>query len=424
MSVSQSATITLLKHFKWNRDKLMTSYFDNPKKVLEAAGVGDDSVSAIPKPIALALSSEENDNEVECSICSMDVKESEMHSLNICGHSFCLDCWEAYLSIQINEGQSYVNCAHKDCSALVPETEVKMLVSAVVYQKYCTFFMQSFVDNNDNVKWCPAPNCGNAVTSDMVRGTTVTCNCGYRFCFQCSEEAHAPASCKQVKLWIKKCQDSSETNNWIIANTQECPKCSLPTEKNGGCNHMTCRQCKHEYCWVCSKDWKGHNDFYSCNRYQKSKDDKKGKKNSRKEREIQRQEMRRALEKYLHYHSRFANHAKSSELEATSDKAIKKMRDMQATEATAGEVLFIEQATKQLAIARSVLKYSYVLRYYMEDEDNKTILLEFCQEDLEKTAEELSENLGNPMKNKLQIVNLTALVETRVHNMVDAADRQ
>jgi len=187
---------------------------------------------------------------------------------------------------------------------------------------------------------------------------------------------------------------------------------------------MTCRQCKHEYCWVCSKDWKGHNDFYSCNRYQKSKDDKKGKKNSRKEREIQRQEMRRALEKYLHYHSRFANHAKSSELEATSDKAIKKMRDMQATEATAGEVLFIEQATKQLAIARSVLKYSYVLRYYMEDEDNKTILLEFCQEDLEKTAEELSENLGNPMKNKLQIVNLTALVETRVHNMVDAADRQ
>ena len=28
-----------------------------------------------------------------------------------------------------------------------------------------------------------------------------------------------------IKKWIKKCDDDSETSNWISANTKECPKC-------------------------------------------------------------------------------------------------------------------------------------------------------------------------------------------------------
>ena len=45
---------------------------------------------------------------------------------------------------------------------------------------------------------------------------------------------------------MKKCSDDSETFNWISAHTKECPKCSYPTEKNGGCNHMTCKKCRYE----------------------------------------------------------------------------------------------------------------------------------------------------------------------------------
>lgn len=41
--------------------------------------------------------------------------------------------------------------------------------------------------------------------------------------------------------------------------------------------HMTCRQCHHEFCWLCMGDWKIHNDrtggFYSCNLYKPSQDD-------------------------------------------------------------------------------------------------------------------------------------------------------
>ena len=37
-----------------------------------------------------------------------------------------------------------------------------------------------------------------------------------------------------------KCQDDSETKNWLTANTKPCPKCGKPVEKNGGCNLVVC----------------------------------------------------------------------------------------------------------------------------------------------------------------------------------------
>ncbi|XP_070957127.1 uncharacterized protein [Macaca nemestrina] len=73
-----------------------------------------------------------------------------------------------------------------------------------------------------------------------------------------------------LKKWIKKCDDDSETSNWIAANTKECPKCHVTIEKDGGCNHMVCRNqnCKAEFCWVCLGPWEPHGSaWYNCNRY-------------------------------------------------------------------------------------------------------------------------------------------------------------
>lgn len=69
----------------------------------------------------------------------------------------------------------------------------------------------------------------------MISGTIVKCSCGYRFCFSCHREAHAPATCEQVKQWERKCKDDSETEHWKYANTKDCPKCQTSVEKNGGC---------------------------------------------------------------------------------------------------------------------------------------------------------------------------------------------
>lgn len=51
---------------------------------------------------------------------------------------------------------------------------------------------------------------------------------------------------------------SSLNDIWVRQNTKECPKCRVPIEKNQGCNHMTCRYCSFEFCWLCMRPYKTH----------------------------------------------------------------------------------------------------------------------------------------------------------------------
>jgi hypothetical protein len=40
--------------------------------------------------------------------------------------------------------------------------------------------------------------------------------------------------------------------------TSNCPTCSIPILKNGGCKHMTCKKCSHEFCWHCLQPYYNH----------------------------------------------------------------------------------------------------------------------------------------------------------------------
>ena len=76
--------------------------------------------------------------------------------------------------------------------------------------------------------------------------------------------------CQTVNLWLRKNSAESENANWILANTKPCPKCKRPIEKNQGCMHMVCSQCRSEFCWLCLGNWAEHGErtggYYSCNR--------------------------------------------------------------------------------------------------------------------------------------------------------------
>ena len=33
------------------------------------------------------------------------------------------------------------------------------------------------------------------------------------------------------------------------------PRCGIITEKNNGCNHITCAKCGHQWCWLCNGNY-------------------------------------------------------------------------------------------------------------------------------------------------------------------------
>lgn len=152
-----------------------------------------------------------------------------------CAHRFCVDCYRTYLEQKIKfEGESRrIQCMEEKCNLIVDEKTVGLVVNNDVFERYRTMLNRTYVDDSPNLRWCPAPNCEYAIEcnvgassahgsrsatkrrrKDVPRDNvvpTVKCACGQAFCFSCGFEGHGPAVCDVVKMWIRKCEDDSET---------------------------------------------------------------------------------------------------------------------------------------------------------------------------------------------------------------------
>lgn len=82
-----------------------------------------------------------SDEDVECGICLMTVKIWEQPTTKIsCGHNFCTQCWESYLSSKILEGMHHdILCPAYECSILVPLDVIERLVSPDLTRRYLHF---------------------------------------------------------------------------------------------------------------------------------------------------------------------------------------------------------------------------------------------------------------------------------------------
>ena len=95
-----------------------------------------------------------------------------------CGHYFCNNCWREYLMVKIvSEGASHsIACPASDCDLLVDDVKVMtLLTDQKVKTKYQHLIANAFVQCNRLMRWCPAPDCPNAVKATQV--TFVRCKC-------------------------------------------------------------------------------------------------------------------------------------------------------------------------------------------------------------------------------------------------------
>ncbi|KMP01735.1 hypothetical protein DIZ76_010943 [Coccidioides immitis] len=383
----ESAAI-LLRFGRWNRERLIESYMDHPEKILEEAGLGSN-ITGTPKTEVV--------DGFMCDICCEDGEDLQTFAMR-CGHRFCVDCYRHYLVQKIKEeGEAArIQCPQDQCQQIVDSKSLELLVPDDIKERYHILLTRTYVDDKANLKWCPAPNCEFAVdcsvkTRELDRIVpTVRCSCAHMFCFGCTLNDHQPAPCAIVKMWLKKCKDDSETANWISANTKECPKCHSTIEKNGGCNHMTCRKCKHEFCWMCMGLWSEHGtSWYNCNRYEE--------KSGAEARDAQARS-RRSLERYLHYYNRYANHEQSAKLDKDLYlKTEKKMVNLQTQSGMSWiEVQFLDTASRTLQECRQTLKWTYAFAFYLA-RNNLTEMFEDNQKDLELAVESLSEMFEKPV---------------------------
>ncbi|XP_017778653.1 PREDICTED: protein ariadne-2 isoform X2 [Nicrophorus vespilloides] len=376
LRITPSLAKVLLHGHKWSVSEIVNKYRENASALL---------INSKIKPTSVVHLQGTSSKYINCPVCTVSQQCDKFCSL-LCGHKFCRDCWTSHFEVQINQGISTgISCMARDCEVLAHEDFVlKHLTQSEMREKYQQFTFQDYVKSHPELRFCPGPNCSCVIKSPEVKAKRSVCEyCKTTFCFKCGMDYHAPTDCQVIRKWLTKCADDSETANYISAHTKDCPKCHICIEKNGGCNHMQCYKCKHDFCWMCLGDWKSHgSEYYECSRY---------KDNPNIAHESVHVQAREALKKYLHYYERWENHSKSLKLEVeTIDKLRKRINQkVMAGLGTWIDWQYLFAAANLLAKCRYTLQYTYPYAYFMETGSRKQ-LFEYQQAQLEAEIENLS----------------------------------
>jgi len=187
---------------------------------------------------------------------------------------------------------------------------------------------------------------------------------------------------------------------------------------------MTCKNtsCKWEFCWVCSGPWKDHSgSYYNCNKYdpEKDKDTADGKKKD---------SSRAALERYLHYYTRYTNHHNSLKFELDAKtKMENKIKEMETLgDNTWMDCLYLNEANEALYECRYALKFTYVFAFYLPKEANFRHHFEMQQTELERQTEELAEQLEKEVAEiqRMDVVHCFQMAKKRLRNLMELVEAE
>ena len=225
-----------------------------------------DNSSVRTNSIIEVKDNRENNNSSElCTICFDTINVSTGNKLP-CGHFCCETCLFQYLKTEIESAKvAKLQCFVRDCDYLLTEDFIlsKLKDDQKLIDKYKIFKQRANIFLDKDKKFCPEPDCN----SYLQKGANkyVQCENGHKYCYVCLKLWHGKTNCdeeldKDFQIWKK---------DKVV---KQCPRCKIYTEKNEGCNHMTCTECKFQWCWLCEGEYnENHFSTGSCNGLQFAK---------------------------------------------------------------------------------------------------------------------------------------------------------
>jgi len=417
-SVSPQFAYYLLLYYCWSFPKLQERYFGDMNTVLEYFGLKDFNISS-----ELCLKPSKNGG--TCDICCEDFEAEEFLQLN-CGHAFCINCWKEHILYQIKRLCPSIHCMDEKCHCPITFDDIERVCgpSSAAEAKHIT--VDNAIKINSRLQRCP--QCSLIMTDKAIGYCkTATCNCGYRLCWSCLENSHAPLKCHLVENWKKVTNSDTLQAKWIAENTKPCPRCHQRIEKNGGCNHMTCRTqrgdgCGYEFCWVCGHEWNSHQGSgYSCNKPVdfETRDFTKLPKCD--------------LIRLNHYFDHFVTHKKSQDTDLNKDnreKLTHKLYDIftsfKPNPISPDEsFIIIKDLFQTIDTARSINIWSYPHAFFLDPRSAELNLFEINQGEVEKNLEELLDLVENRTGRSLnEYTTIVELIKKRINILLSHADQE
>ena len=253
----------LLESHKWNISTFETLCLSDRQSLLASIGINNENGSNDPNL-------NHPNHPGECAVCCVEYLPEELLQLP-CGHYFCIECWRLEVETKVSQGMIRIPCQQGEgCLCCLPPTSVRKLCSEQIYNNLINFIKDKQISLSDILTNCPNPPCSKPLSVlDIGPCDVMKCNhCNHEFCQICNENSHAPCSCSERDRWNLITDEDLMQNRLLGDLMKRCPGCNAIIEKNEGCMHMTCRNCRHEFCWLCLKEWETHpRTYYECRDY-------------------------------------------------------------------------------------------------------------------------------------------------------------
>jgi hypothetical protein len=207
----------------------------------------------------------------ECSVCmeSLDAENFPQQKITVlCNHepTVCQACLTQSLDSQIPDvAWDQVRCP--ECSETLPYDVVKDWASPETFERCRVpdftaelpkYFLTDMVDRYDqksllaafrdmpNFAMCLGPGCDSGQIHETGDDQPImTCTtCHFKTCFTHKMPWHSGQTCADYDAEQKKrMEQEAASEKWITETTKKCPnpECGHAIEKNGGCDHMTCK---------------------------------------------------------------------------------------------------------------------------------------------------------------------------------------
>ncbi|OXA49997.1 E3 ubiquitin-protein ligase arih1 [Folsomia candida] len=354
-----------------------------------------------------------------CTICTSSV--TEYHTHGDCNSIICLVCWQEYIRTCVTEdGRTCMTCPV--CPMFLENRLVQELATdSTVVDRLTANNCNKFIQTSKHHVSCPAPDCKFIFRSKLPIKSysgwkSALCRCGSLTCLECLSLGHGPLSCESLKVWLTLHNVSDIlSNQWILANSKPCPKCSTNIQKNGGCNWMTCT---NRGCGICLQKAHNHSHGETCTRFYRTQTPPLP---GQVVNAIHRRE------RYGFYGERYHNMITGGHFSQVQTLNMEQARrDFQQLSIGEVDIKLLDDLPSLLKQARSTLAHSYGLIYLLADSVERTLFednLTFLQAKVDglewylhyqmhiESAKEINDYLRVNMefcRNRINIMNTTS----------------
>lgn len=246
-----------------------------------------------------SMDGENKEGNEECPVCWLTIEEGEKIVLS-CKHFFCKDCCYNHIVDKIKTNIEKIYCmtcsdpknvikkgdwgsfTEEQCLEILEEKGKKNFPTRK--SEYEIWKKRAKINSsNGTIKACPCKlkvdneilDCTGMLIKDEHNQYSKCEICTKEFCFKClrNRDEHAKMKCEEYLKEMKKKDDEMFFKVYGENNIKKCPHCGLYTNRTEGCNHMTCANCKKEWCWLCNakiinpdkSDTPQHYKFGQCN---------------------------------------------------------------------------------------------------------------------------------------------------------------